>query len=143
MIRIRSSGEICLVAAVARRWQRCVVVVYVALYARNRNVRTRERESCVVVVESCLRPRSGVMASRACSGETRSGVIGIRRSDIVGLVARVAIRGHGCVVVVRMALRAGNADMSPGQGECTRRVIECRRTPAIGRVAYRAICRET
>lgn len=83
------------------------------------------------------------MASRARSREAHTGVIGIRCTRVVRLVTRVAVRRHGCVIVVRMTLRAGNVDMGAGQGECARRMIERRRSPAVGGMADRAICRET
>lgn len=56
MIRIRRPSVVRLVAAIARGGQRRVVVVYVARRTRNSDVRTREGESRVVVVEGRLRP---------------------------------------------------------------------------------------
>jgi hypothetical protein len=66
---ICGSGEIRLVAAVASRGQRCVVVVGVARGASHGCVSARKWESSVVVIKGCRGPRSGIVASLARSGE--------------------------------------------------------------------------
>jgi len=68
---IRGSREIHLVAAIAGRWQRGVVVIGVALCARDSNVRTGQRERCVVVIKGRCCPGRGVVASSTCGREAR------------------------------------------------------------------------
>lgn len=70
MIWIRSPGEVRLMAAKARRGQRRVVVVHMALRARNSDVSTGERERCGVVIERRCSPGRGVMAQRTVGRKT-------------------------------------------------------------------------
>jgi len=58
------------------------------------------------VVECHRRPIARVVASFAGGGEGNSYVTRIRRSGEIRLVAAVAIRRQGRVVVIRVALRA-------------------------------------
>jgi hypothetical protein len=115
----------------------------VALRTGNGDVRTRERERRSVVIEGRCGPGRGVMAILARSRETRSGVIRIRRPCVVGLVTRIAIRGHRRVVVVRMALRAGNGDMRACEWKRRFTVVEYRLGPGRGVMASLAGSRET
>ncbi len=57
----------------------------------------------------------------------------------IRLVARVAIGGQRCVVVVHVALRARHAHVRARQRESRLRVVERRRAPAAGRMALRAV----
>lgn len=59
----------------------------------------------------------------------------------IGQVTGIAVFGQRGVVVVCVALRAAHRCMSASQRES--RVIESCRTPSIGGVAHRAICRES
>lgn len=70
-------------------------------------MRTGQREGRVVVIERRRRPAAGGVADRAVRRESRGDVIGIRGAVVVGLVTAVARRGRGVVVVIRVALRAG------------------------------------
>jgi len=49
-------GKIRLMAAIAGRWQRCVVIVRVATRTSNSRVCSRQREGRVVMIESRRRP---------------------------------------------------------------------------------------
>ena len=75
MIRIRRAIPISLVAPVTRRRQRRVVVVCMALRARNRGVSASQWERRVVVIERRRAPRTRRMADRAICRESRSHVI--------------------------------------------------------------------
>ena len=141
MVGIRGAGEIRLMAAVAGRGQRCVVVVGVALRASHRGVGARQREGRGVVIEGGARPIRCGMACGARGGEAHRDVIGVRGPVVIGLVAGITIRRHCCVVVVRMATCARHSSVEAGQREHCR-VIERRRGPVTGRVADRAIRRE-
>lgn len=57
------------------------------------------------VIESRSQPASRVVASRASSRETRRCVVRVVGAVVVGLMARVAVRGNRGVVVVNVALR--------------------------------------
>lgn len=129
---VRGPGKIRLVAAVAGRWQRCIVVIGMATRARNSRMCAGQRESRVVMVKGRRRPGRSVMAGRAGCGEADLSVIGICCAVVIRRVAGVAIRRHGCVVIVGMALSAWNSKMSPRQRKGPRRVIESGRAPAAG-----------
>jgi len=84
-------------------------------------------------------PRGCVVARRACDWKTSSGVRRARGPVVICLVARVAIGGQRCVIVIGVALRTGNCYVRAGQWEAGRRMIERRGTPSTGGVAYAAI----
>lgn len=101
-------------AAVACCRQCRVVVIHMALRARHGDVRTREWECSVVVIECRARPRRGVVAGGTGGWEAGGDVIGIGCPRVISFVAGIAISWHRCVVVVRMALGAGHGDVSAG-----------------------------
>lgn len=70
MIRVLRSGKVCLVAAITCGGKRRVIVVDVALRARNRGVRSRQRERRIVVIKCRLCPRDRVVARLAGRRET-------------------------------------------------------------------------
>ena len=115
MIGVCGAVPVSLVAAVTRSRQRCVVVVGVALRAGDRRMRTCQREPRVVVIERRRAPTTRRMADRAVGREARRYVVRIRCAAVVGLVARVTSRGCVGVVVVRVALRAGQRRMHARQ----------------------------
>ena len=95
------------------------------------------------MIESGLRPGRGVVARGAGGGEARRDVIRIIGSGVIGLVTSVAVCGQRCVVVVGMACSALHRDMRTGKWEYSVVVIERRRTPAVCRVARRAVRRKS
>ena len=105
---IRGVVVVGLVAANAGGWQRRVIVVDVAVGAhpRWRQVRTRQRESRVVVVESGVRPDRRVMAKFARSREASRSMGRIGCAGIILLMARVAQRGVQRIVVIDVAIGA-------------------------------------
>ena len=140
--RVGGSSKVGLVAPIARSGERCVVVIRVASCARHRGVEPGQRECRGVVIEGGARPIGGGMARGARGGEAHLDVIGVRGSVVIGFVAGVAIRCQCCVVIVGVASCAGHRGVETGQWEHCR-VIERRRCPVTGRVAKRAIRRET
>ena len=108
VIWVRRSLIVLQVAAHARRSRQIVVIVNVAIraLARRHGVHTRERESCAVVIEGRVQPRTRVVALIAALGEVRSYVVGIRRSLKVLQVAAHAGGAGEVVVVVDVAIRA-------------------------------------
>ena len=138
MIRIRSPREVLLMAAVAGRGQRCVVVVRVASCARHRGVEPGQREGRGVVIEGGARPIGRGMACGARGGEARRDVTGVIGAVVIGLVAGVAISCQCCVVVVGVASCARDRSVETSQREHGG-VIERRRSPVAGGVAERAI----
>jgi len=86
--------------------------------------------------------RSGV-TGRAGRGETGCNVIRNRSAEcgcaVPGShVAAIAVRRHSRVIVVDVALRAGDADVHPGQRKNSRVVVELAIHPGDGVVAGRA-----
>lgn len=94
-LRLRRVSRICrvvvigLVAAKARRGQRCVIVVYVAVGAlsRRHQVRTSKGEGRVVVIKGRVRPRRGVVAEFASCRKPSRSVRGIVSVGVILLVA--------------------------------------------------------
>lgn len=87
------------------------------------------------MVESGSRPGRRVVAGLAGSRESRCDVIGVGRVLIDRLVARIAVRGHGCVIVVHVAVGAGHCGMRARQRERRVVVIERGGNPRGGVVA--------
>ena len=143
MRRIIGAAVVGLMAAVATGGQRGEVVVGVALVARQGDVRSGEREAGGVVVECCRVPAAGGVALRAIRREARCDVIGICGGGEVLLVTGVAGSWSGRVVVVGVALRAGQRGMHAGKGIVgVKRVIKGGIEPVGGVVAGAAVMRE-
>jgi len=75
------------------------------------------------------------MADRAIGGESCRRVGGVRGVVVVGLVAVDARRAGQAVIVVYMALQAGQRGMKAGESKPRGRVIKRRSTPRRCRVA--------
>jgi len=78
-----------------------------------------------------IRGNPGCMASHTGGREPGRSMVGVGRCRVIGLVARVAIRGRQHVIVVHMTTGAGRGRMHPLQRPVSRRVcvIECRIRP--------------
>lgn len=98
-------------------------------------------EPCVV--ESGPQPTRGDMAGGARRREPRRHVIRIGCSGVVRLVASVAIRRQGRVIVVHVATRACHRGMRARQRERRVVVVKRRRRPGCGAVAHVALLRQT
>ena len=81
---IRGAVVVCLVATVAGRRKRGVVVIYVASGAGDSRVESRQRERGGVVVKLSICPQRGVMAELAGRGEAYLDMV----------------NGSGCCVVI-------------------------------------------
>ena len=79
------------------------------------------------------------MAEGAVGGEASSDVRWIIRAGVVGLVAPVAGCGQGRVVVVGVALRAGQGGVGAGERKRSVVVIEGGAGPRCGVVAEGAV----
>jgi len=79
-----------------------------------------QRERRVVVIEHGTGPRCRRVARSTGGREARPHVIGIGRSRVIRLMARIAIRRHRGVVAVHMAGRTGNRSMRARERECSR-----------------------
>ena len=117
-----------------------IIVVDVALRARGYFPRGRhlvgigERETGSAVIESCVRPRRGVVASGTLRHRKAPADViwhvatqSLRAVPVLQVAAGVsAIRGRNLqrVVVVDMALRAGRGHMHAGQRETSHAVVE-------------------
>lgn len=113
-----------LVAAIARRRKRRVIVVHMALRALHRRMRTRQRKRSVVVIESCQRPRGRVVALRTIRRESRWRMRRIVRRLVISLMASVARRWQRRVVVIHVALCALHCRMRTREGKRGAVVIE-------------------
>ncbi len=78
------------------------------------------------VVEHRAKPGTGVVASLACGREPGGDVIGIVRSLVIRLMAAIASGRQRGVVVVHVALRAGDGYVEASQRKCCQVVIERR-----------------
>ena len=132
---IRGACKVCLVAGDAGGRQIPEVVVRVALRACQGRMESRQGPVGIQrVIERDCGPDGGVVAGVAGGREGRGDVTRIRSSGEIGLMAAVAGCGHGCVVVVGVALCALKSGMRTRQRE-DRSVIESRGSPIRGRVA--------
>jgi len=117
-----------LMAAHARDGQRRVIVVDVAVRTDpwRHQVRARQRECGVVVVEGGVRPHRGVVAQFARGREAGARVRRIGRARIVLLVARVAQGAVQGIVVAHVAVRAlpRRHRVRSGQREARGRVVK-------------------
>ena len=123
VIGVCCSSPVRLVAAIASGRQGGVVVVGVALGAGHGGMRASEREHGRVV-EGRGGPGCCGVAEGAIGGESGGHMSGIGGAGKVCLVAAIAGGGQRCVVVVGVALRAGNGDVRAGEREGSVVVIE-------------------
>lgn len=111
---IRVCGLVIIGRMAGKALRRCarVLLISMTLIARHCRVRTGESEGCQVMIERCRRPAVGGMTLRAGMAVISGTVIGICRSVIIRLVARVAIGGQAAAVLaIRMALHANYRGM--------------------------------
>ena len=145
--RIGSVVVVGLVASDARRGQRCVVAIDVAIAALpgRHGVQTREGEGGVVVIKDGICPDSGVMADLASRRETRRLVWRIICACPVFLMTRVTQRAVQRVVIVGVAIGADPRwhGVLPRQGEARTAVVERAIGPMHGVVAGLACRRES
>jgi len=106
---IRGGVVVCLVATVAGRGKRGVVVVYVASGAGYGGMKSGQREGRGAVVKLSVRPQGGVVAELAGRGEADLDVVNRGGSRVV----IVEVAGHACrvragqiVVVIYVAIGA-------------------------------------
>lgn len=115
MLGIRGTREIRLVTRVAGRRSGSVVVIRMALRALQCCVHSGQRIVRIQgVIEIHARPCGGVMTGVAGGREGDGRVVWIGGVLEVGLVTTKAVRWQCAVVVVGMALRAGNCCMGTG-----------------------------
>lgn len=141
MIRICGPGKVCLVAAVAGGGRVDVVVVYVALQARDCGVGACERVVGIErMVEFRIEPVNGRVACRAIVRKTK---LHMRRIVCAGEIVGVAgVTGSRRTLedIVGVACGAGQRRMCSGQriaGEC--KVIELCVEPGVDCMASLAI----
>jgi hypothetical protein len=115
MARVRGRGVILCVARVAIRRGPDELPADVATGARHGDVRARQREWRLRMIEDRASPRDRGVADGAVGGETRLDVIGIRGALIVLYVAGITISGGANEFVVDVAERAGDVHMRAGE----------------------------
>jgi len=105
MVRIGRTLVVPLVARVAIRRYRRVVVVHVAIRAGRCCVRAGQRKRRVVVIKRRLRPGGCVVAQIASLRESRCHVIGIGGPVEIGQMATRTGGARQVIVVIHMTLR--------------------------------------
>ena len=118
------------------------VVVRVGMAGRTDTVRAAMIHGEPGMVESCAQPVSanpGRVASCAGRWESRGDVIGIGGAEVIGLMARVAVRRRACEYATDVALVTGHVHMRPLQREGRVVVVERGVQPGLGCVADGAI----
>ena len=143
MIRVRRVIEFLGVAREAVCRQCGEVVIHVAGCTRNSDMRTRQREGRLGVIERRGTPRHCRVANGAVRRETGCRVIRVRRLIEIIDVARGASSGCTRIDIVYMALGAGDRRVSAGEGERGLAMIEDRPRPGNGRMAACAGRRKT
>lgn len=88
------------------------------------------------MIEDCSLPRGSVVARLAGRREAGRDVVRIGRVLVILLVAAIAVRRQICVVVVNVALIAGQSGVRASQGEGSIVVVESRWDPSRGVVAH-------
>ena len=106
VVWISRAGVIRLMARVAIRGYRGVVVVHVAIGAGHRGVRPSQRERRVVVIKRRRLPCRGVVAQVASLRESRRHMVGSRGAIKVGEMASNTSRVIQAVIVVDVTLCA-------------------------------------
>ena len=138
--RIVGPVEIGFVAAIAVCRKRCVVVAGVALPANHRNVGASQGKTCLGVIKAGRTPPARGVTVRATGRKPRAHVIGIRCGNKIRLVTGIAIGRRIYVLIVGVALHAGQRGVHAGQRiprKC--RVIELRIEPVARGVAHPAV----
>ena len=131
VVRVVGTLLVRLVAGVAEGAQPVVDAAGVTRAARGLQVRTGQREVAVGMVERRRNPRRGTVAHGAVGREPALGVIRVRGSLVVRLVARVADGAEAVVDAAGVAGRAGRRRVGPGQREARLRVVVDRPGPAV------------
>ena len=126
VVRVVGPLIIRLMAPITSCRQGRVVVVDVALRARNSHVEAGQRKRRQIVVERCLQPRGGVVADLAGVGESNRSVRGIVGAVVIRHVARRARRIGQVVIPVHVTLRARSSQVHARQWEPCVVVVECR-----------------
>jgi hypothetical protein len=112
----------------------CVDSVNVARSAWSLNMRARQREVRLAVVECRRAPRRGRMTRLAVRREGRGCMLRICCRVVLLLMTAHALCGDRLVLIPHMALHTGNSKMGPCQNERRFGMIKCCWLPGGGRV---------
>jgi hypothetical protein len=115
-----------------------VVPIDVALSALHLDVSPSQWEAGPGMIEACWLPCRGVVTDLALLGHSRGCVVGIRGPLIILQVTRHAGRGAQIEIPSRVALIALQFCVAPGEGKAYCIMIEIRRLPSRGRMAFLA-----
>jgi len=139
MIGIGCARVIRSVTVDAIRRERRVLIVRVAAVARNRPMRSRQREFRVVMGEYRRLPRRRGMAHLTQTTESPCGMIRVRRSVEIRHVTLVAIGIGELVIAIDVTRLALRRHMLARQRELGRAVVKRGRFPGRCRVALNTI----
>ena len=134
VVRADSPCKVGLVAIDAGRREPRVLVVFVAVLASGRAMRTRQGELGCDMVECRRDPETRRVTGLALMTETRQCVRRARWLCIVSLMALVTVSIGQLVVAVKVARLTLGGSVFAGQGELGAAVVERRRFPGAGRM---------
>ena len=144
VIGVRGPGVVRLVAGVTIRRHSCVVVVGMARRARHSDMGAGKREGASRMVKRGRVPGRGRVANGAVRREAGGDVVGTCGRGEVGLMAGVARGRRRDVVVVGVALRAGDGSVRAGERIiCVKRVVKLGIEPVCSGVAGGTVVGET
>ena len=141
VIRIGGVLKICLVTGIASRW-RSGVTFAVAIDAVHRNMRTRQREICRVVIKRRRFPREICVAIRAHNTEVICHMIRFVSVFKIYLMAGVTVGLQRDEFAIFVAIRALDCRMRPGKREIRQIVIKCGGLPGNFHMAILAFHRK-
>jgi hypothetical protein len=114
MIRICRGVEICLMTIDAVRMQPRILVVDMALLAKDGTMRANQWERCIVVRKCRRLPCICRMARDAEVRESSRGMVGALNGEEIRCVTGITILRSIFKIVVPMAFRARHRTMRPG-----------------------------
>jgi hypothetical protein len=124
MLGVCCGTEILLMAAGTLRWGSLVLAVGVTLRAWDVRMLPGQLEIGLVMVKCRRLPRRSGMTGLALRREGGRRVLRVRRSIVLLLMARDALRGESLKPVARMALRAGGRQVSTSQCKSGRGMVK-------------------
>ena len=130
MIRVRRDIKVCSMTIPARMREVLVLVVNMATVASNRLMSACQRELGAAVIKGRRHPHRSCMAWTAVVIEVAKHMIWIRGLGEPGLMALVTVCKMQLVVAVHVTRLARCCNVSAGQREERRAMVECCRAPS-------------
>ena len=135
MVGVIGALKILQVTGDAQRAEVGEIAAHVAGLALQRGVRPGEGKAGEGMIECGVGPGNGAVANGAVGGKSGGGMVGVGGALKIGHVARRASGGHGGVVAIDVALRAGHFGVRPAQRPARNSVVKIHIHPRTGVVA--------